>query len=86
MALLDHPTRRQRLAGLVAALAIVAPVAAYLIGHLWVAAEMETDPVPQGTMLSAYLLFAPVAFLAAPTLFFSLVVIVAEEMGKKKRR
>jgi hypothetical protein len=86
MALLDHPTRRQRGAGIAAAFAIVAPVAAYLIGQAWVASATETDPVPQGTMVSAYLLFAPVVFLSAPVFFFSLVVIVAEEMGKRKRR
>ena len=85
MAVFDHPTRRQRVAAIAAAIAIIAPFVAYLAGQAWVAVDMETDPVPQGTMVSAYLLFAPVAFLSATTFFFALIVIVAEEMGKKKR-
>ena len=37
-------------------------------------------------MVWAYLLFAPVTFFAVPTLLFSVVVIIVEEMAKRKRR
>jgi hypothetical protein len=86
MALFDNPTPRQRKAGVIAAFSLLAPIAAYLIGQAWVSGAMETDPVPQGAMVRAYLLFAPIALIAVPSLFFSLAVIVVDEIGKRKRR
>jgi hypothetical protein len=82
----EKPTPWQRKAGIFAVFSILLPIAAYLIGQVWIATAMETDPVPQGTMVWAYLLSASVTFFAVPTLLFSVVVIIVEEMAKRKRR